>query len=101
MKRSVILALVLLSLTACTNNQYKSYKEYQNNINYSCTQDQDCVNKDIRNCCGYFPKCVNKNFEPNHELVSSLCQSEKTFSVCGFEEISSCVCSNNKCEAKQ
>ncbi len=63
-----------------------------------CETDADCVIKDMRNCCGYNPKCVNKEFpEPDPEEVARKCEESNMMSVCGFPAIESCKCENNTC----
>ena len=41
------------------------------------------------------------SFNPDKELVKELCKSSDQFSICGFEEIASCECINNKCGASK
>ena len=70
-------------------------------VDYSCKTDSDCVIKNVGNCCGYYPKCVNKAFEPNPEAVQESCREKGLVSVCGFPEISSCECINSVCVGKE
>ena len=99
MKRGYLAALFMIFLSACASNQIKTTVEYYNSLDYSCSADNDCEVKNVGNCCGYYPGCVNKNFNPDKEVLSEVCRGK--FSVCGFNEIKSCSCNNNKCEAKQ
>ncbi len=69
------------------------------NLDYSCSTDTDCTVKNIGNCCGYFPACINKNSEPDPERVKADCEKRGKVSVCGFPEIESCSCSEGKCVA--
>lgn len=63
-----------------------------------CETDADCVIKDMRNCCGYNPKCVNKDYpEPDPEEVARECAKSNMTSICGFPAIESCKCENNTC----
>jgi len=71
--------------------------DYYSSIDYSCLEDSDCVIKDVHNCCGYYPKCVNKNAKTNPSLVRKLCSVQKEFSSCGFAFIERCACVNNRC----
>lgn len=71
---------------------------YQQSIDYSCRSDADCTIKDIRNCCGYYPKCVNSNAVPNQELVIDLCEISESMPICGFQTINNCVCIDNTCQ---
>ncbi len=66
-----------------------------------CQVDADCVVKNVGNCCGYFPKCVNKNAEVDPEKVRRECEAQGRSSVCGFTEIQACTCQQNHCQAVQ
>lgn len=70
-------------------------------VDKSCEQDNDCVVKDVGNCCGYFPACVNVAATPDPEAVAEQCRSEGIAAVCGFEEISSCQCVDHVCQSRQ
>lgn len=101
MKKRVILsliAIIILTLTSCSSNKPKSLEEYNAKLDLSCQLDSDCSVKNIGNCCGNYPKCVNKNFTPDLDSIKDLCEKEKSFSICGFDEIKSCKCINNKCD---
>jgi hypothetical protein len=62
---------------------------------FACSQQSDCVIKNVRNCCGYYPRCANVNavFEPP--------QCQGIDSVCGFPEVTSCECRANTCVSLQ
>jgi hypothetical protein len=64
----------------------------------SCQVDADCAVKNVGNCCGYFPACVNRNAQTFPEQVKAACEREGRSSVCGFREISACRCVQNRCE---
>ncbi len=66
-----------------------------------CEQDSDCVVKDVHNCCGYYPRCVNKNYTPNITEVEKSCQEQKALGSCGYLEITNCKCIENKCNSMQ
>ena len=68
-------------------------------VDYSCATDADCEVKNVGNCCGYYPACVNRDSETFPEQVKAACAAEGRMSVCGFEEISSCQCRAGRCEA--
>lgn len=72
--------------------------EYQDSISRSCQSDQDCAVKDVHNCCGYYPECVNKATVTNPGLVDSLCKIEGMAGICGFPSISGCHCIDNVCK---
>ncbi|GIX34407.1 MAG: hypothetical protein KatS3mg126_0186 [Lysobacteraceae bacterium] len=63
-----------------------------------CKTDADCAVKNVGNCCGYFPACVNKDAPTFPEQVRRDCEREGRMAVCGFVEIESCRCVNQRCE---
>jgi len=63
----------------------------------ACSVDADCVVKNVGNCCGYFPGCVNTNFEPDLDTVARECEESGIDSVCGFPEVSGCECVGGSC----
>ncbi|MGY0560093.1 hypothetical protein ACW7G2_05170 [Luteimonas sp. A277] len=68
-------------------------------LDYSCQVDSDCEVKNVGNCCGYFPACVNAAAEPDPDAVMAQCAESGMASVCGFREIQACTCVSNRCEA--
>jgi hypothetical protein len=66
---------------------------------YICNIDSDCVVKDVHNCCGYFPRCVNKDYIPDIEAVERKCQEEGIMDICGYPEITHCKCIENTCKS--
>ena len=68
---------------------------------YTCQTDEDCAIKDVGNCCGYYPKCVNKDFEPDIDGLRQWCKENGMVSVCGWPEIDSCVCEEGCCKGVQ
>jgi hypothetical protein len=67
-------------------------------VDFSCNTASDCKIKDVGSCCGYRPACVNKDSETFPEQVKAECTKKGMSSICGFPTISSCTCTNNKCE---
>lgn len=65
----------------------------------NCKTDADCTVKNVGNCCGYYPACVNVNAKVDPEKVAEQCRKTGTASVCGFPEISACTCSSGQCKA--
>lgn len=63
-------------------------------VDYSCGAHSDCAIKNVGNCCGYYPKCVNKDFTPG---VSCL-NSTGMVGVCGYPDINSCFCQDGQCK---
>lgn len=65
----------------------------------ACTRDADCTVKNVGNCCGAFPACVNTAATVDPQAVARDCAQRGIASVCGFREISACRCVANRCEA--
>ena len=101
MKKNALYLLfifVLIFIAGC-KNQVSPKNE---NINpYFCNVDSDCKVKDVHNCCGYYPRCVNKDYVPDTEAVVKECREKNLVSVCGWAEITQCKCVNNKCNSMQ
>ena len=68
-------------------------------VDRSCKTDADCTVKDVGNCCGYYPACVNVTAKPDPRAVQAQCAKSGMASVCGFREISSCTCVKGQCAA--
>jgi hypothetical protein len=68
-------------------------------VDYSCTVDADCAVKDVGNCCGYFPACVNRDSPTFPEQVRADCAARGESSICGFPEIRACRCDGGRCAA--
>lgn len=73
-------------------------EDYQKSIDYSCQVDADCVIKDVGNCCGSYPMCVNKAAKTNPKLVQEYCAQKGLAGVCGFPSLSGCHCIATRCE---
>ena len=69
--------------------------EYYDSLDMSCATDLDCEVKDIGNCCGYLPECVNTNAVIDLALVEKLCDGR--VSPCGFADITECECKAGRC----
>lgn len=66
-------------------------------IDVACTVDADCAVKNVGNCCGYYPACVNVASETFPELVAKQCAETGTAGICGFPAIASCICDAGRC----
>jgi len=66
-------------------------------LDKSCRTDADCEVKDVGNCCGYYPACVNKDSQTDPAGARAQCRSKGRVGVCGFPAISSCECHNGQC----
>lgn len=67
-------------------------------VDYSCKTDADCAVKDVGNCCGYYPACVNTNSATFPDKVKADCAREGRMAVCGFREVRGCECVEGRCE---
>lgn len=67
-------------------------------VSRSCRTNADCAVKNVGNCCGYMPACVNVNAQTNPQAVQAQCAKQGMSSVCGFQDISSCECVKGTCE---
>lgn len=63
----------------------------------SCRTSADCTVKNVGNCCGYYPSCVNVNSPTDPEGVQAECAARGMSSVCGFPQISGCQCVSGQC----
>lgn len=66
-------------------------------ISVACASDADCAVKDVGSCCGYYPRCVNKDSPTHPEQVQAQCAKEGRVGVCGFPEVRGCRCENREC----
>jgi hypothetical protein len=65
-------------------------------VDYSCAEASDCEVKNIGNCCGYYPRCVNVD-SPTPEPECS----DGAGGVCGWPDITHCECVENSCRSMQ
>lgn len=65
----------------------------------SCRTDADCTIKDIGNCCGFYPACVNVDSPTDPKGVQAQCAKSGMASVCGFPVIEGCQCVKGQCTA--
>ena len=99
MRKNILFFILVLIFIAGCKNQVN--QQNGNTSPYSCNADADCEIKDVHNCCGYYPRCVKKNYVPDTEAVTRECKEKKLASVCGWAEITQCKCINNKCNSMQ
>ena len=67
-------------------------------VDSTCATDTDCAVKNVGNCCGYYPACVNRDSPTFPDKVKATCAAEGRMSICGFTEISACECRSGRCE---
>jgi len=68
-------------------------------VDFSCRSNADCAVKDVGNCCGTMPACVNKASPTDPKAVQAQCAQKGMAGICGFREINTCQCVSNRCEA--
>ena len=69
-------------------------------LDYHCASDADCAVKDIGNCCGAYPACVNKDSPTDPAAVQAQCARQGRMSTCGFREIAACSCTRGRCSPR-
>ena len=69
-------------------------------IDRSCHSDSDCAIKDVGNCCGAMPACVNANSPTDPAGVQAACAKSGRMGVCGFRVIDSCQCQQGQCKER-
>lgn len=69
-------------------------------LDRSCRSDADCTVKDVGNCCGKFPACVNRHSPADPAAVMAQCAKTGMMSACGYREISGCSCVDGSCVAQ-
>lgn len=65
----------------------------------SCRTNADCAIKDVGNCCGHMPACVNKDSAVDPAAVQAQCAKDGRMSACGFRPVTACACTSGRCEA--
>ena len=66
-------------------------------VSLSCKTHADCAIKDVGSCCGYNPRCLNKDSPTFPEQVQAQCAKEGRMGICGFPAITGCECVAGKC----
>ncbi len=65
----------------------------------SCRTDADCAVKDVGNCCGRMPACVNAKAAVDPAATQAWCARQGIASTCGFVEVTACQCVASQCTA--
>ena len=92
----VFFAVTLLPI-ASADAQWSSLDQYYDSLQNGCRTDADCVEKNVGNCCGGYPRCVLKQGVPNPAWVSKFCAEQELAGVCGYAKIESCRCAEGRC----
>ncbi len=66
-------------------------------IDTTCKTSADCAVKNVGNCCGAMPACVNKDSPTDPAAVQAQCNAKGMVGICGFKEISACRCDEGQC----
>ena len=66
-------------------------------VDIHCDENADCQVKDIGSCCGYYPRCVNKDSPTFADQVKAQCAREGRAGVCGFPSVAGCRCVERQC----
>lgn len=69
-------------------------------VDFSCRTDADCAVKNVGNCCGAKPACVNANSPTDPEGVKAECARKGMMSMCGFKPVEGCQCVQGQCKDK-
>ena len=91
-------AATVISDVAVADKTPPRDKSEPGTVDYSCTTDADCAIKDVGNCCGSYPACVNTDSPTFPEQVKAQCAESRMSSVCGFPVLTGCQCVENRCE---
>ncbi len=67
-------------------------------VDYSCTGGNQCTIKDVGNCCGEYPACVNVDSPTFPEQVKADCARNGVSGICGFPVLEGCQCVEGRCE---
>ena len=99
--RIIACLITALSLSACANAAPPRLLgppvRPTDVVDYSCRSDADCAVKDIGNCCGAYPTCVNRDSPTFPEQVRAECAKNHMASVCGFPVVQGCSCVEGRC----
>lgn len=68
-------------------------------LNLRCQTDADCAVKNIGNCCGYLPACLNKASPTAPDLVLARCAASGEEPICDHPMIYACLCEQGICKA--
>lgn len=98
MRLTVLLILAMASL-GCTPTRSVAAAAAPETVVLTCRVDADCAVKNVGNCCGYYPACVNRESPVFPERVKAECAKKAMSSICGFPDINACSCVAGRCEA--
>ena len=100
-----VLLVLLMLLAACSSSSTNTTPSQPQQagpqapvqIDTRCKSNADCAVKNVGNCCGAMPACVNRDSPTNPQAVQAQCRAKGMMGICGFREISACQCDNGRC----
>jgi hypothetical protein len=97
-----VLISVFFVLSACASAPARSTDDPPpakpaETVDYTCKTDADCEVKNVGNCCGYYPACVNRDSATFPDRVKAECAKKGTMGVCGFPDVKGCSCVEGHC----
>lgn len=99
--RAIAALLFAWSLVACTSAtsapRLLGPPIKVDSVDYSCATDADCAIKDVGNCCGRYPACVNRASPTFPDKVREECAKNHSAGVCGFPDVKGCSCVEGRC----
>ena len=76
-----------------------SLETYYDSLPVACADTDECVVKNVGNCCGMLPRCVHRDAKPDLDGVRAYCEKQGIVSICGFQPIEACQCIEEVCRA--
>jgi hypothetical protein len=97
--RQIFAIALMISLAACAHaaSPQKDAAMAEPAVDYRCTVDADCEVKNVGNCCGYYPACVNHESPTFPDRVKAECTKKGMMGVCGFPDLAGCSCVEGRC----
>ena len=68
-------------------------------VSRACKVDADCAVKNVGNCCGAHPQCVNIDAPVDPQAVKARCAAEHRAGMCNVQAISGCSCEAGQCSS--
>lgn len=92
-----IITAVILTLILTIPFHFAKAEVLGREFDRSCVVNADCAIVDVRNCCGYYPMCLNAEVQVDKEAFDKHCAENEITSVCGFPSLDSCQCVEGQC----
>ena len=99
--RIAILLIVAWSIAACAHAAPPRFLgppiKRGDVVDTTCGADADCAIKNVGNCCGAYPACVNRASPTFPDRVQAECTNIGVAGICGYPVIEGCVCTEGRC----